>query len=183
MFLMCIHIPEKADAQSRKTLNIEASGADSGKTHSASKASIYSALVPGLGQAYNKKYWKIPILYSGFGGLAYLASFNQVEYKKFKNAILIRNDGNPKTVDDYVNIRTDDNLSLLVDIYRRDRDFSIIGIFAVYLLNVVDAAVDAHLYNFDVSDNLSLNWQPQIYPNPISGYGVAGLSICLNLKK
>lgn len=180
---MFICSPEKVNAQVRPTQKMEESKHDSIKTHSAGRASIFSALIPGLGQAYNRKYWKIPILYAGFAGLSYLASFNQIEYKKFKDAIAIRNDGNPNTVDDYSKIRTDDDLALLVDIYRRDRDLSFIGIFAVYLLNVVDAAVDAHLYNFDVSDNLSLNWHPQVNPNPLSGYGVAGISICLNLKK
>jgi hypothetical protein len=143
------------------------------RMHSPRKATIMSAALPGLGQAYNKKYWKIPIIYAGFGVLGYFIKTNNEEYKVYKSAYKNRLDGDASTVDPYVGIYSDADLATLKNFYRRNRDLSIIGASILYILNMVDASVDAHLFYFDVSDNLSLNIQPEINPGPYTATGLS----------
>lgn len=133
-----------------------------GKYHSPKKAAAFSAVVPGAGQIYNKKYWKLPIIYGGFAGLAYSFQFNQSRYVKYRDALKYRLDEDASTVDAYTDIYDNDDLTRLFEGYRRYRDLTVIGGVALYLLNVVDAAVDAHLFTFNVSDDLSLNIHPAL---------------------
>src|SRR5689334_4578289 len=129
----------------------------------ANRAALFSAVLPGAGQVYNKKYWKPPILYAGLIALGYSIEFNNRYYKIFRKAYLYRIDGDSTTVDGYENIYPDPN-ALLVrkDYYRRTRDLMWIIASGVYVLNIIDAYVDAQLSDFDISDNLSLNAQPGI---------------------
>ena len=129
------------------------------------KATIMSACVPGLGQIYNKKWWKLPIIYAGFGGLGYAFWVNNRYVKEYGGALRFRYDNNPATVDT-LSRYSDDNLVTLKNYYQRFRDLSVIGMAALYTLQVVDACVDAHLATFDVSDDLSMNISPAIYKNP-----------------
>lgn len=181
VFGMLILFSIQASAQSKDSLKLSKPKADSILFHSPKKAAIFSAILPGLGQAYNRKYWKIPILYGGFAGLGYIAIFNNKGYNKYKEALYIRSDGKEETIDPYVEQYSDENLSLLVDIYRRDRDLTMFGLFALYMLNVIDATVDAHLFNFDVGDKLSINWTPQMYYEPMSGKNISGFAICMSI--
>ena len=130
--------------------------------HSAHKATIYSLILPGLGQAYNKKYWKIPVIYAGFGALAYNFKINNDETKKFTEAYryVINNDSFP-TDNEYVT-RYPNTSDLLRgrDFYRRRVELTVIFSTVWYLLNVIDAAVDAHFFDYDISDNLSLRFDP-----------------------
>ncbi|HNR21175.1 MAG TPA: DUF5683 domain-containing protein [Bacteroidia bacterium] len=144
--------------------------------HSPHKATIYSTVLPGLGQAYNKKYWKIPIIYVGFGVSGYFAVDNQKQYKKYKEAYAVRLDGDENTIDQFADSYTDEDLRLLKNFYRRNRDLSYVSIGLIYVLNIVDATVDAHLFQFNVDDNLSLQWSPA----PVSNTGAMGL--CMALK-
>lgn len=148
--------------------------------HSPHKATIYSAILPGLGQAYNKKYWKIPVIYGLTGVLTYFAIDNNKEYVVYKDAYKWRLDDNSATVDKFEGIYSDEDLRILKNYYRRNRDLSFIGMGVVYLLNVVDAAVDAHLFYFDVSDDLSLKVQPGI--QPMSHTAFAGVKLSLQIK-
>lgn len=132
------------------------------KIHSPRKASIYSAVLPGAGQAYNKKYWKIPVIYAGFGVLGYFVKTNNDEYKIYKNAYKFRLDGDESTVDQFVGIYADQDLVTLKNFYRRNRDLSIIGMSVLYILNIIDASVDAHLFHFNVSDDLTLQVEPSL---------------------
>ncbi len=129
-------------------------------SHSPKKAALFSTALPGLGQGYNKKYWKIPVIYAGFAGLAYSYSINQTKFKTYRNAYKYRIDSDPNTTDAYVGVYTDENLNTLQKYYHRYRDLSVIGMAALYVLNIVDASVDAHLFKFDVSDNLTMNIAP-----------------------
>ena len=147
------------------------------KHHSPTKAIIFSAVVPGLGQVYNKKYWKVPIIYAGLGALIYSIDFNSKNYKTFKDAYIARTDTNAFTTDDYPRY-TDENLRSLFEYYRRNRDFSYILAGVVYALNVLDAYVDAELFYFDVSDNLSLNSTPFIMTSR-QGNTIGGVSLRL----
>lgn len=146
--------------------------------HSPKKAALYSTVLPGLGQVYNKKYWKVPVIYVGFGALAYSLNYNQTKFIKYRTAYKYRIDGDPTTVDDYVDKYNDDNLNTLQKYYHRYRDLSVIGMAVLYVLNIVDASVDAHLFSFDVSDDLSMDIQPtlintaSINPNYTTGIGI-----------
>jgi len=147
---------------------------DTLQTHSPSKAVLYSAILPGAGQAYNKKYWKIPIIYAGIGALVYAIDFNQKNYSTFKDAFIIRTDGDSTTSDDYPRY-TDDNLKTLFEYYRRNRDLSYILAGTLYILNILDAYVDAELFYFDVSDKLTLHSSPFILTS-LTGDKISGLS-------
>ncbi len=142
--------------------------------HSPKKAAIYSALLPGLGQAYNKKYWKIPIIYAGFGTLGYFISWNNKNYQVLKLAYSDLTDDNDET-DSYLDLEAakyydldnesernqfENGLNKQQNYYRRNRDLLIISTAAFYALNIIDASVDAHLFDFDISEDLSFNWQP-----------------------
>ena len=132
------------------------------KPHSPLKASIMSAVLPGLGQIYNGKWWKVPIVYGAIGGLVYSSVFNNIKCATYRNAYLIRIDDDPNTVDQFVGEFTDSNLRDLKDKFQRQRDLSLVLTGVFYLLNIVDASVDGHLKNFDVSDDLTLNIEPSI---------------------
>lgn len=122
---------------------------------------IFSAVVPGLGQAYNKKYWKIPIVYATLGTTTYFFTSNNTLYREYKQAYINKTDGNPETIDDFP-YYNETQIRELQDYYRRYRDLNIILTGLFYTLNIVDAYVDAQLVTFDVSDNLSMNLQPAL---------------------
>lgn len=147
------------------------------KEHSVRKATVLSAVLPGAGQIYNRKIWKVPIVYGAFGGLIYLIKFNSDRFRLYENALLSRFDNDPATNDEFKDIYSEDNLRSLRDFYRRNRDLSVVGLSLVYVLNIIDAHVDAHLFSFNVDDNLSLNWSPVIHPAPYSA--AAGLRLQL----
>lgn len=153
------------------------------KEHSPHKATIYSMLLPGLGQAYNKKYWKIPIVYAGFGVFYYLIKFNNDEYQKWSEAyyFVLANPGEDLPGNDYVEKYGDDPdyLKANKDYYRRNRDLNYILSALWYLLNVVDATVDAHLYSWEVNEDLSMRIEPEMF-NGFTGYKpVGGLKLSL----
>ncbi len=128
--------------------------------HSPKKAALFSAVLPGMGQAYNKKYWKIPIVYAGFAGLGFWIGTNAKNYKEYNEAYKLRVDGDSATIDKYVGEYSNEDLRSLKRGYRRNLDLSVILTVVWYALNIVDATVDAHLFEFDVSDNLSLRVAP-----------------------
>lgn len=142
--------------------------------HSPKKAAVFSAILPGLGQAYNKKYWKIPIIYAGFGTLGYFISWNNKNYKVLRLAFSDLTDGNPDT-NSYLDLEAvkyydldnesernqfENALNKQQNYYRRNRDLLIISTAGFYALNIIDASVDAHLFDFDISEDISFNWQP-----------------------
>lgn len=120
------------------------------------KSSLYSALLPGLGQAKNGDYWKIPIFYGGFAVSGYCWAYNQKQYKRYKDLYIqaATPDGG------YTGHQTAENLKWYRDSFRRLRDYSIVATALIYVLNIVDASVFAHFSNFDVNDDISLNVQP-----------------------
>jgi hypothetical protein len=132
------------------------------KFHSPTKATLMSMVVPGLGQVYNRKYWKLPIIYGGIGTSLYFAFSNHKEYKRFKDAYIIRIDSDTTTFDEFDGILTPENIRSNMDVYRRNRDFSYIIAGLIYVFNIIDATVDAHLFTFPVNDNLTFYFQPSI---------------------
>ncbi len=148
----------------------------------ARKATIMSAVIPGLGQAYNRKWWKVPIVYAGLGGFGYLFYANQQNFSYYAKNLKYENDGDANTINETK--YDSDQLLTLKNEYRKYRDLGVIGITIIYVLNIVDANVDAHLKTFDVSDDLSLQIKP--YSNFYSlnnSFGLqTGLSLNLKLK-
>jgi hypothetical protein len=164
------------------------------------KATMLGVVFPGLGQVYNRKYWKIPFVYAGFGGLAYSVNFNTSKYNEMMKAYQDFTDKIPET-DSYIPLIkwaepssydpvlhpetydqsnatwVEENLLKSVDYYKKYRDLSYIGIAAWYLFTVLDANVDASLSNFDVSRNLDMEVIPLQLPVP--GMAGAGLNIRL----
>lgn len=157
LFAVAIAFSSTVFAQKTDTLRLD----ESEVKHSPTKATIMSLALPGLGQAYNKKYWKIPLVYAAIGVPLYVALDQQSMFNEFKSAYLKRVDDDPSTVDDkYAGVYTDDNLENLIDFHRKNRDLFFVLTGLAYVLNVVDAAVDAHLYHFEVSDDLSGVFKP-----------------------
>lgn len=131
------------------------------KVHSPHKASLYSAVLPGLGQAYNQKYWKIPIVYAGVGTISYLAIINRNEYRIAKEAqVYVANNEEYPIENKYIGKYSATDLITIRDYYRRNMEVSWIFLGLWYILNIVDATVDAHFFNYDISDEISLQLQP-----------------------
>ena len=136
-----------------------------------------SACLPGLGQIYNKKYWKVPIIYGGAVAVVYSANWNSKYYKMFKVAYKNRVNGDSIHYSNY----SDTSLQTARDYYRKYLELSYIIGGAIYIMNIIDAAVDAHLYHFDISDNLSMKINPVLIP--IHNYSFAGLLFSFTFGK
>ena len=141
-----------------------------------SKAAFYSAILPGLGQAYNKKYWKIPIVYGALATSIYFYVDNDKEYKRYRNAYKRRLAGFQD--DEFFGSVTDDGLRRAQKTLRRNKEISLLVTIGIYALNIIDANVDAHLLQYNIDENLSLN--PNYEFNEIDGKHNYGLS--LNFK-
>jgi hypothetical protein len=153
--------------------------------HSPRKAVLMSALVPGLGQVYNQKYWKVPIIYATLGTLTYFIIDYNKKYNTYVNAYNDYVDTNPLT-NSFENIRRLENfedkkyfLKSYRDFYRRWRDLDVLIIAGVYVLNIIDANVDAHFFNFEIGDDISLNVRPCMI-QPIKNSQNVGLSLNIN---
>jgi hypothetical protein len=169
------------------------------------KATMMAVVFPGLGQIYNRKYWKIPLVYAGFGGLIYSAGINSKNFnlhmkayqdfidvipetQSYLTLVTLKN-LDPKTYDPILYPVTanpsttqyvKDGMLRLIDYYKRYRDLSYIGIAGWYLLSVLDANVDASLFNYDISDNLEM----AVFPVQISlpgGFMGAGVNVGMKI--
>ncbi len=148
------------NAQNPTTVNDTSAVSDSYvKIHSAHKATMYSAMIPGLGQVYNKKYWKLPVIYGLTGAFIYAFDFNNDNYNKYKNAYALMAAEKITEFEGYTNT---DILLRIKEHYQRNRDLNVIVLAAVYMLNVVDATVDAHLYDYKITKDVSMNVQPSL---------------------
>uniref|UniRef100_UPI004049835C DUF5683 domain-containing protein n=1 Tax=Flavobacterium sp. TaxID=239 RepID=UPI004049835C len=139
-----------------------------------SKAGFYSAILPGLGQAYNKKYWKIPLVYIGLGVSIYSYTWNNREYHKFRDEYKRRLDGTANPEHPIYGNLDDDRLISAQKFHQKNRDLSALITGLIYILNIVDANVDAHLMQFNVNDNLSL--RPDLQQNQIDSQFNTGLT-------
>lgn len=142
-----------------------------------SRAAFYSAVVPGLGQAYNGKYWKIPIIYAGIGTSIYFYTERTKDYNRYRDAYKRRLAG--FTDDEFEGITTE-TLIRAQKREQRSRDVSIAIAVGIYLLNVVDANVDSHLKQFNISEDLSL--QPNMDFNRFDDSTNYGLSLTYKLN-
>jgi hypothetical protein len=121
------------------------------------KATMLSAILPGAGQVYNEKAWKVPIIYAGLITDIYFIGYNNTRYQVFKEALIASDNGEPT---DFPNLNRD-GLVRNVDYWRGNRDLCYILLGAIYALNLIDANVDAHLSGFDISDDLALKIDPK----------------------
>lgn len=179
---------KKADVQKLKNIS-ENSDSVKVNVHDPRKAAIRSAILPGLGQAYNKSYWKIPIVYGALGATSYIFFYNIKNYKdtrfayqaKYKASLAIPQ----RDSTDYFKIRPDlvpisqEGLKFYRDTFRRDIDYAVLFFVLVWGLNVAEASVDAHLKTFDISPDLSL----KIKPGHSEMAGTNGLSVVLKIGK
>ncbi len=154
--------------------------------HSVGQAALFSAVVPGLGQAYNGKYWKIPIVYGAIGTAGYFIYYWYDFYDELKTAYIYRTDDDSLTVDlQYAYLTSDEYLLQKVSQAKQYTDLMVVLTAAAYILNIVDAVVDAHLYDFNVTDDLSLHVAPYIKSSNI-GFNTYqptyGLSLKFTLK-
>jgi len=129
--------------------------------HDPNKAAWYSAAIPGLGQVYNKKYWKIPLVWAGVAGFTYLIDWNNDQYQFFSRNLLYERNGNQPGFENETRLDAA-TLKNGRDQYRRSRDMMIIFSVLFYMLNIVDAHVDAHLIEFDVNQDLSVQINPSL---------------------
>ena len=144
---------------------------------SPAKAAFYSAILPGLGQAYNKKYWKIPIVYAAIGTGVYFYIDNNTEYKKVRNAYKRRLAG--FNDDEFQGRLTDDGLREAQKTLRRNKELSLLITVGLYALNIIDANVDAHLLQYNIDDNLSM--KPHYKIDAFDNSGSLGLTFNLKL--
>nr|WP_286943831.1 DUF5683 domain-containing protein [Allomuricauda sp.] len=153
-----------------------------------SKAAFYSAVLPGLGQIYNKRYWKAPIVWGAIGTGIYVYSFNNAEYNRYRDAFKRRKAG--FTDDEFFDLGAPDEGKTEPDVsdsaledaqerFQRDRDLALLITIALYALNIIDANVDAHLKQYNVDENLSFDIRPYLDMNPVSSNPNYGLTMTL----
>lgn len=149
------------------------------------KKAVLMALVPGLGQIYNRKFWKLPIVYGGLMGCMYAVTWNNRNYQDYSTAykdIMMDAEEPNRPVEEFhtswqdflgvgydpkewvTNTNFQTQLKNRKDYYRRYRDLSIIITVGVYALSIIDAYVDAQLFDFDISPDLSMHWEPSVTP-------------------
>ncbi|HTX88273.1 MAG TPA: DUF5683 domain-containing protein [Bacteroidales bacterium] len=181
--LLCLTVLFLASGVNAQTGTLKTTVPDSilEKKHSPTKATIMSACLPGLGQIYNHKYWKVPIIYAGFGVLTYLIVFNTNEYLNYQCAYIEKNNGTSNGNYKYLTDKyTADELLSGVEYYRRNLEISVLVSALWYALNIIDATVDAHLFTYNINKELSLRVGPAV----INRYGTpevsSGIRLCLD---
>ena len=133
---------------------------DSNEVHSPKKATIMSAIIPGLGQVYNGKYWKVGLIYAAGGGLLYGLKFNTDSLKGYQSTLIAELDDDSTTKNYLYTTLSVDKIRSERNYYRKKRDQMILGMGLVYALQIIDANVDAHLREFDVNEDLALQPKP-----------------------
>ncbi len=169
---------DTTNMQSLADLPLEVAPIDSTHKHSVKTATLL-ALIPGAGQIYNRKYWKVPIVYGALGTTIYFARENHLLYRLYLDAFFTITDSTGP--DPFNKQFTPSQLIELQDIYRRYRDLNIILSVVGYGLQILDAHVDAHLFYYDIDDNLSLHWEPTTFNSAFMGNAV-GIKLSLQLK-
>ncbi len=136
------------------------------------KTALFSAIVPGLGQFYNKQYWKIPVIYALVGAAVYFLNDNSKNYNAFRREYAGRQSKDPNFVSQFPQYQDIATIAAAQDYYRRNLDLSILLTGVGYTLQVIDAVVFAHLKGFDISEDISLNARPVITPQGGLGFGL-----------
>lgn len=193
----------RVQRQLADTLDMEAAK-ENVRPHSPHRATIYAMVLPGLGQVYNRQWWKLPILYGGVGATVYGIGWNSRNLKKYKSAYIdyslyieekaknpeIPYPENPSwekvylgggvenfTAQQQANFQT--QLKNRKTNFKRNRDLLYIVMGGIYAIQIIDACVFAHFYDFEINEDLSLNVQPDSFYTPAAG-GMVGLTLTLN---
>ena len=146
------------------------------------KAAIRSALLPGLGQIHNRRWWKVPLVYGAFVGMGLVYEFNQRYYKMFLKEAQFREANPTKTDNPMFANWTTEGIIMLKDDYRRNRDLSIGGLLGVHALQIIDAYIDAKFFRFDISDDLAFKVSPTINQGPFALQPAAGIKLKLSFQ-
>ena len=194
MFLGFLCIPTDAQKSEIQPLtdSVNVQTTEPVKIHLPGKATIYSAVLPGLGQIYNRKWWKVPFIYGGFAALGYYINYNNQQYKINKQAYLDMADKDPLTnsyqkfYDDIVNeLDPPSNWEKIfktrISTYSRRRDLYIIGAVGFYLINILDANVNAHFIDFDISEDLTFHFEP-LPSDPLTNTPIPGMTLVYKFK-
>ncbi|MBV1887808.1 MAG: hypothetical protein KUG51_00805 [Urechidicola sp.] len=142
-----------------------------------SRAAFYSDILPGLGQAYNKKYWKIPIIYAALGVSTYAYIYNNDNYNRARDAFKLSQAGKPHEFDGSNGgvALSDETLERVQKSYKEDRDLSLLITVGIYALQIVEASVNAHLMQLNTIDDIA--FRPTLYIDPFTNKSVAGVSV------
>ena len=189
--LFLLFISSSAFAQEKPTPSKDVDSTTVGKTKSPSalkvlfsgkpgKALTYSLLLPGAGQVYNKQIWKVPFVYAALGGSIYGIYFNKKEFNRFDNAYNSRLDYGENSNDEFKNILSTNGIYQYRNYYDYYYQLMTVVTVRLYLLNGIEAFVDRHLQEFNITDDISLNTHPVIF-HEYAGLGV-GLGVTLNFK-
>jgi len=146
-----------------------------------SKAAFYSAVFPGLGQAYNKKYWKVPFVWAAVGTGIYFYVDNNNEYNRFRDAFKLRESGRPDEFDGVTGdspFQSDATLRRAQDVLKKNRDLALFATIGLYILNIVEANVDAHLPDKALDTNISFN--PGVFTSPVTTQAMFGGTLTFN---
>ena len=149
--------------------------------HSPTAAMLWS-IIPGGGQIYNKKYWKVPIIYGLLDVSCFFLTKYATDMMLYRTEFINRRDGHTELLIPSLADIPDENILAMKQKAQRNMEICIAATAIIYTLNFIDAMVDAHLYYFDVSDDLSLQWSPMVMPNPVNKAPSYGVGIVMSLK-
>ncbi len=166
---------------SEKPSRVKAADSTRVSQHSPTIAMLWS-IIPGGGQIYNKKYWKVPIVYGLLEASGYFLTKYASDMMLYRREFINRRDGNIDKLIPGLADTPDENILALKQTSQRNMEICIAATAIIYTLNFIDAMVDAHLYYFDVSDDLSLQWSPMVMPNPVNKAPSYGVGIVMSLK-
>jgi hypothetical protein len=141
----------------------------------AKKAGLYSALIPGMGQIYNRQYWKASIIYVGLGVATYFIIKNNNDYNRYRKAYVSRLSNNPNSTDEFKGILSTEAIKQYQDDSKKYLDMTVLFTVIGYAGQVMEAIAAAHLHNFDVSKDVSLHISPIVTPNQ-----TIGMSLVMN---
>ena len=182
VLLLCMSLfAYSQDISSPKVSHVKTRDSLKVAKHSPTAAMLYS-IIPGGGQIYNRKYWKVPIIYSLFEVSGYFLYQYTSEMLMYRREFINRRDGNTDLLIPGLANSEDENILSLYQKSMRNMEISIAATALIYTLNFIDAMVDAHLYYFDVSDDLSLYWSPMLLPTPGRFSPSYGIAITLSFK-
>lgn len=168
---------QQAMQNAQLNLQQKKSAEKSPKLEHSPKTATLLAIVPSAGQAYNRKYWKMPIVYATMGGCIYVVISQQKQFSRFKKAYIQRDAGE---IDEFYNKLSKDAILNNMDSKRTIRDYALAGTILFYALQIVDANVDAHLFYFDVGDDLSARIYPQTLTPAYSRTPAFGIGCTIN---
>ena len=182
VLLLCMSLfAYSQEVTSPKVSRVKAHDSLKVSKHSPTAAMLYS-IIPGGGQIYNRKYWKVPIIYGLFEVSGYFLYQYTSEMLLYKREFINRRDGNTDLLIPGLANSDDENILSLYQVALRNMEISIAATAIIYTLNFIDAMVDAHLYYFDVSDDLSLFWSPMVLPTPGRSSPSYGITVALSFK-